>query len=80
MERPKEMRVTKREAKALLATGGWQKDPELTKAAGFEAYRNPRGQSLVLLPGRLGADICDDRDAMLAYCLAARAEPPTHII
>src|SRR5262245_43680998 len=74
------MRVTKREAKALLATGGWQKDAELTKVTGFDAYRSPRGQSLLLLPGRLGADVCDDRDAILAYYLAARAEPPTHIL
>jgi len=80
MERPKEMRVTKREAKALLATGGWREDPELAKAAGFDAYRNARGQSLVLLPGRLGADICDDRDAMLAYCQRVRDQPPTHIL
>src|SRR3954470_19552765 len=80
MERPKELRVTKREAKAMLATGGWRDDPELTRAAGGQAFTNARGQSLVMLPGRMGADVCDDRNAMLAYCLWVRSLPPTHII
>jgi hypothetical protein len=80
MERPKEMRVTRREAKALLATGGWRKDPELTMASGGDAFTSASGQSMVFLPGRMGADICDDRDAMLAYCLARRSEPPRHLL
>src|SRR5205823_4624312 len=52
----------------------------LTRAAGDDSYRSTTGQALMFLPGLMGADICDDRDAMLAYCLAARAEPPKHIL
>jgi len=44
MERPKEMRVTKREAKAMLVTGGWREDPELTRVAGGPAFSNVRGR------------------------------------
>jgi hypothetical protein len=80
MAMPPLMRVTKQQAKALLAAGGWRHDPELTRASGDDSYRSTTGQALVFLPGRMGADICDDRDAMLAYCLAARAEPPKHIL
>jgi hypothetical protein len=79
-EEPKEYRVTKREAKALLATGGWRNDPEMTKAVGFEAFVNGSGQSMVLLPGRMGADLCDDRAARLRYYLAIRAMPPQHVL
>jgi hypothetical protein len=54
--------------------------PELTRAAGDDSYRSDTGKALMFLPGRMGADVCDDRDAMLAWCLAVRAEPPKHIL
>lgn len=79
-DEPKEVRISKREATALLATSGWRSDPEITKAVGFECFANASGQSLVLLPGRQGADLCDDRAARLKFYLALRALPPEHIL
>src|SRR5688572_12561205 len=78
---PPEVRVTRRQAKAMLATGGWRQDPEMTKVIGLDCFSNDTGQSLILLPGtRSGANVCDDRAALLRYSLAVRARPPEHML
>src|SRR3954471_4262268 len=78
---PPEVRITRREAKAMLAAGGWRKDPEMTKVIGMECFTNDVGQSLLLLPGaRAGANLCNDREALLRHALAVRAMPPEHIL
>src|SRR5690349_11615243 len=78
---PPVTRVTRREAKALLATSRWWEDSEVTKVVGLESYVNAEGHSLVLLPGtRSGANLSHDREAVLRYALLIRAMPPEHML
>lgn len=73
-------RISKARARELLASGEWHEDPELTSVLGFDSYQNDRGQALIILAGRTGANLCDNRDALLAYYQEAGEEPPTHLL
>jgi len=78
---PPEVRIARREAKAMLAAGGWRPDPELSKVIGLECFQSDRGQAMILMPGkRSGANLCEDRAALLRYSLAERARPPEHML
>src|SRR6185295_13267249 len=78
---PPEVRIARREAKAMLAAGGWLPDPELSKVIGLECFQSDRGQAMILMPGkRSGANLCEDRAALLRYSLAERARPPEHML
>lgn len=78
--RPKSEHITKREAEKLLASDEWEEDREMATVIGLKSYRNSRGQSLIMLFGRSGADLCDQRDALLDYYRSARQEPPKHLL